>query len=115
MTVAPPFPTDDTRDLLNPALKALEHIYRPGHAYSKCAILLMDLSQRGEVTPDLFAPPPRPGSDRLMKVIDTINQREGRGTVRLGLIPTAPDWAMRRDMKSQCFTIRWDELLTIRG
>lgn len=115
MTVALPFPTDDTRDLLSPALKALERIYRPGYAYSKCAILLMDLSQRGEVTPDLFAPPPRPGSDRLMKVIDTINQREGRGTVRLGLIPAAPDWAMRRDMKSQCFTTRWDELLTIRG
>lgn len=50
-----------------------------------------------------------------MQVIDTINQREGRGTVRLGLIPAAPHWAMRRDMKSQCFTTRWDELLTIKG
>ncbi len=37
----------------------------------------MDLSQRSEVTPDLFAPKPRRGSEQLMKVFDQINQREG--------------------------------------
>ncbi|WP_407291322.1 DUF4113 domain-containing protein [Stutzerimonas zhaodongensis] len=50
-----------------------------------------------------------------MAVIDVINRREGRGTVRLGSVPIVPDWGMRRDMKSQCYTTRWDELLTIRG
>jgi len=108
-------PTDDTRDLLNPALTALESIYRPGYEYAKCSVLLLDLSQRGETTGDLFLPPVRPGSDKLMQTIDRINQREGRGTVRLGLVPLAPDWGMRRDMKSQCYTTRWDELLVLRG
>lgn len=115
ITVPLATPTDDTRDLLEQALSALAGIYRPGYAYSKCAVLLMDLSQRGEVTADLFAPAPRRGSERLMAVIDVINRREGRGTVRLGSVPIAPDWGMRRDMKSQCYTTRWDELLTIRG
>ena len=76
--------------------------------------LLMDLRQRGEFTGDLFAASPSPGADRLMAVIDRINAREGRGTVRLGRIPAAPEWAMRREMMSQRYTTRWDELMVVR-
>ena len=115
VTIALPTPTDDTRDILKWALRGLEQIYRPGHAYSKCSILLTDLSQRGEVTGDLFAPAPRRGSERLMAVLDTINQREGRGTVRLGRVPIDPGWGMRRDMKSRNYTTRWDEVIGVRG
>lgn len=115
LSVALPAPTDDTRVILAPALRALEAIYRPGFAYSKCSILLTDLSQRGEVTADLFAPAPRPGSERLMAALDAINKREGRGTVRLGRVPAEPDWGMRRDMKSPSFTTRWDEVIGVRG
>lgn len=49
-----------------------------------------------------------------MAVIDRINAREGRGTVRLGRIPAAPEWAMRREMMSQRYTTRWDELMVVR-
>ncbi|OEC35937.1 DNA polymerase V subunit UmuC [Pseudomonas sp. 21C1] len=115
LSVALHSPTDDTRDILAPALRALEAIYRPGFAYSKCSILLTDLSRRGEMTMDLFASAPRPGSERLMAVVDAINKREGRGTVRLGRVPVAPAWAMRREMKSQCYTTRWDEVIGVRG
>jgi DNA polymerase V len=75
----------------------------------------MDLSQRGEITPDLFAPNPRPGADQLMAAIDQINQKEGRGTVRTGRIPKKPKWDMRRDMLSQRYTTCWDELIGVRG
>ena len=115
LSVALPASTDDTRAILVPALAALEAIYRPGFAYSKCSILLTDLRQRGEVTADLFAPAPRPGSEQLMATLDAINKREGRGTVRLGRVPADPAWGMRRDMKSRCFTTRWDEVIGVRG
>ncbi|WP_312958833.1 Y-family DNA polymerase [Stutzerimonas nitrititolerans] len=113
VTCALPTPSDDTRDLLAIALRGLRQIYRPGYAYSKCAVLLLDLSQRGEVTPDLFAPAPRRGAERLMSIVDQINKREGRGTVRLGRVPAEPDWGMRRDMKSRAYTTNWDELITV--
>lgn len=47
----------------------------------------MELSQHGEETSDLFAPCPRPGAEKLMKVIDSINEQEGHGAVRLGRVP----------------------------
>ncbi|OWG36049.1 DNA polymerase V subunit UmuC [Stutzerimonas stutzeri] len=109
-----PYPTDDTRVLAAAAIRGLDAIYRPGYAYSKADVLLMDLRQRGEFTGDLFAAVPSPGADRLMAVIDRINAREGRGTVRLGRIPAAPEWAMRREMMSQRYTTRWDELMVVR-
>lgn len=115
VTMALPAPTDDTREILALAQRGLSQIYRPGYPFSKCSILLMDLSQRGELTPDLFAPKPRPGSEQLMKVVDQINQREGRGTVRIGRVPAKPAWAMRREMLSQRYTTRWDDVIGVRG
>lgn len=78
VTLALPAATDDTREILAVAQRGLGQIYRRGYPFSKCSILLMDLSQRGEITPDLFAPSPRPGADQLMATIDQINQKEGR-------------------------------------
>lgn len=115
VSIALPAPTADTRELLRFALAGLEQIYRPGFAYSKCAILLMDLSQRGEVTGDLFAPGPRPGSDRLMSVMDEINQLKGRGAIRIARVPAAPNGGMRREMLSQRATTEWGELIGVRG
>ncbi|MGE6992890.1 translesion error-prone DNA polymerase V subunit UmuC [Pseudomonas sp. NPDC047961] len=109
-----PYPTDDTRVLAAAAIRGLDAIYRPGYAYSKAELMLMDLRQRGEFTGDLFKAAPRPGADRLMAVIDRINASEGSGTLRLGRIPAAPEWAMRREMMSQRYTTRWDELMVVR-
>lgn len=108
-----PYPTDDTRVLVEAALRGLEAIYRPGFAYSKAEILLLDLRRRGEFTGDLFAPRPRPGADRLMATIDRINARQGRGSIRLGRVPADPAWAMRRELMSQRYTTCWDELLQV--
>lgn len=75
----------------------------------------MRLNQRGELTPDLFAPKPRRGAEQLMAVVDQINQREGRGTVRIGRVPAKPAWAMRREFLSPRYTTRWDEVIGVLG
>lgn len=75
----------------------------------------MDLSQRGELTPDLFAPKTRRGADQLMAAIDQISQKEGRGAVHIGRIPRKPKWAMRRYMLSQRYTTDWYELIGVQG
>ncbi len=82
---------------------------------AKCAVLLLDLSQRGEVTADLFAPAPKPGADRVMQVMDEVNQKSGRGTLRLGRVPMLPGWGMRRDLLSHRATTDWSELIGVKG
>ncbi|MDH1106685.1 DUF4113 domain-containing protein [Pseudomonas otitidis] len=50
-----------------------------------------------------------------MAAVDQINQRQGRGTVRIGRVPAKPSWAMRRDMLSPRYTTRWDEVIGVWG
>ncbi|MNP86470.1 DNA polymerase V subunit UmuC [compost metagenome] len=45
-----------------------------------------------------------------MAVLDQINERWGRGTLRAASVPVNPDWGMRREMMSQSFTTRLDQL-----
>jgi DNA polymerase V len=108
-----PFPTDDVRLLTKMAIDALEHVFRPGFNYSKAEVMLLNLCQPGEYTEDLFAASQPGASTKLMGVLDEINQRWGRGTLRSASVPSNPDWGMRREMMSQSYTTRIDQLWTV--
>lgn len=108
-----PYPTDDTRLITKAAFAGLELIYRAGFAFSKAEILLLDLRQRGEFTDDLFVATPPVTAERVMGVMDAINARWGRGTMRPAGVPAKPDWGMRREMMSPSYTTRIDQLWTV--
>lgn len=103
-------PSDDTRLIIKAASEGLDAIYRTGYAYAKAEILLMDLRQRGEFTSDLFAQEQPEASRRVMGVLDQINAKWGRGTLRLARVPAAPGWGMRREMLSSRYTTSWKEV-----
>ncbi|WP_062384568.1 translesion error-prone DNA polymerase V subunit UmuC [Pseudomonas abietaniphila] len=107
-------PTNDTREITKAAILGLELIYQPGFAFSKAEILLMDICQPGEYTPDLFASVQPAESEKVMQVIDQINAKWGRGTVRPGRVPVMPDWGMKREMLSPSYTTRLDQLWTVK-
>ncbi|MEN4827731.1 Y-family DNA polymerase [Pseudomonas sp. P39-UII1] len=109
-----PYPTCDTLLMTRLATDAVARVFRPGFRYSKAEVLLMDLRQPGEFSEDLFALKQSVACDRLMQVMDDINERWGRGTMRAGSVPVSPDWGMRRDMMSQSYTTRIDQLWTVR-
>ncbi|MDD1136055.1 translesion error-prone DNA polymerase V subunit UmuC [Pseudomonas sp. TNT2022 ID233] len=108
-----PYPTDDVRLLTKAAIDALDRVYRPGFKYSKAEVLLMNLCQPGEYTDDLFAASQPTESTKVMAVLDQINERWGRGTLRAASVPNNPGWAMRREMMSQSYTTRLDQLWTV--
>lgn len=105
-----PYPTDDVRLLTKAAVDALERVFRPGFNYSKAEVLLMNLSQRGQYTDDLFAAAQPAEASRVMAVLDQINERWGRGTLRSASVPVDPDWGMRREMMSRSYTTQIDQL-----
>ncbi|WP_040263564.1 Y-family DNA polymerase [Pseudomonas massiliensis] len=109
-----PYPTDDTRLMTRYACEALERVYRPGFRYSKAEVMLLELCQRGEYTQDLFTVSQPAASDRLMSLVDEINARWGRGTMRTAAVPLDPDWGMRRVLMSQSYTTRLDQLMKVR-
>lgn len=76
-------------------------------------MLLLDLSQRGEITGDLLFASQPVASEKLMGVLDTVNARWRRGTMRLASVPVDPPWGMRREIMSQSFTTNMNELWTV--
>lgn len=105
-----PYPTNDVRIMTKMAVEGLDRVFRPGFKYSKAEVLLLNLCQPGEYTDDLFAVAQPSETDKVMKVLDQINNRWGRGTLRAASVPTDPDWGMRREMMSQSYTTKLDQL-----
>ncbi|RBL70080.1 translesion error-prone DNA polymerase V subunit UmuC [Pseudomonas sp. MWU13-2625] len=105
-----PYPTDDVRLLTTAAVDALDRVFRPGFSYSKAEVMLLNLCQPGEYTVDLFASFQPAKATKVMAVLDEINGRWGRGTLRAASVPGSPEWGMRREMMSQSFTTKIDQL-----
>ena len=105
-----PYPTDDVRLLTKTATEAVDRVFRPGYRYSKAEVMLLNLCQPGEYTDDLFASNQPTASTKVMLVLDEINNRWGRGTLRVASVPTSPEWAMQRSLMSQSYTTKLDQL-----
>lgn len=105
-----PYPTDDVRLLTKTATEAVDRVFRPGYRYSKAEVMLLNLCQPGEYMDDLFASNQPTASTKVMSVLDEINNRWGRGTLRVASVPTNPEWAMQRSLMSQSYTTKLDQL-----
>jgi DNA polymerase V len=106
------------------ANELLRRIYRPGFKYRKVMIALNALTNETNPQLDLFDTSlnRRKELEPLMQTFDTINNRYGRGTIKLatGLLgkkpqdeETAAAWQMRRDYLSPCYTTNIAEIPVI--
>jgi DNA polymerase V len=119
LAVPLPLATADTARLIRAALAGLGALYRPGYRYQRAGVVLLDLAPAGARSGDLFAPLSAAGETRragVMTVMDDINRRWGRGTLRYLAEGGAggQTWRMRRERLSPAYTTRWGELLGVR-
>lgn len=103
-------PTQDTRDIISAALKALDRIWLDGHRYAKAGVMLNDFTPSGVSQLNLFDEVQhRKHSDALMKVLDGINH-SGKGKVWFAGRGISPEWQMKREMLSPAYTTRWEDI-----
>jgi DNA polymerase V len=128
LAVALPQPSADSRRLIRVARWLLRRIHRPGYAYQKAGVMLLDLAPASQPRQgDLF----NPGTDnmRLMQVVDEINRLQGRDCVFFaaqGCVSAAVQggagtvqgidrpWQMRMGHRSPRYTTCWAELPGVR-
>src|SRR5690606_25369200 len=105
----------DTRVLTAWALKILKQLYRPGFAYKKAGIMLTDLQSAQLRQGSLFdaAAANDERAARLMSTLDALNERWGKGVVRVATSGTQQTWAMRRERLSPSYTTNWDALPSV--
>ena len=105
--------TSDTLALIGSALRATETLWREGYRYAKAGVVLLDLYKPRDLPDSLFPSRHPIRSAALMRAVDAITDRHGRGAVRVA--STAPEgtWNMKRQKLSPRYTTAADEMLRV--
>lgn len=106
-------PTDESRVIVATAIRILERLHATGNLYMKGGVMLMEIGERGSEQLSLLgtsqSDADRERSERLMNVMDELNEKMGRNTVRIGSPSAGAAWYLRCAHRSPRFTTRWSE------
>jgi DNA polymerase V len=101
-------PTADPRLIMAACTEAVESLFRKGVRFYRCGVGLLDLCDANSYQHDLFSQ--TQDNTQLMQIIDSINQKYGRGAVHLAGKGTEPKFTMRREFLSPQYLTRWSDL-----
>jgi DNA polymerase V len=111
LAVALPYPTNDSLIVNQWASHLTAQLFKPSYAYKKAGVVLSEITPVSHHQGDLLEPSVAcAGSRKLMQTIDHLNQRFGRGAVKISSQGSYPQWQMRQQRKSPSYTTRWDDL-----
>lgn len=116
MTLSFAVPTQDSTALVRAATRGVDRLFRAGDAYRKAGVLLPDVVPVAQVPEDLFA---EVGEDdrarRRMAVLDAVNRKYGRETLRFAGQLAGSSWRRRSERGSGISTTRWSGLAVVRA
>lgn len=102
--------TSDQITLIRAARKVLDDIFKLGYGYKKGGILLSDIRPKNESQVDLFETNFE-DNEKLNTVLDTINKRWGKHTIRSAACGVGKkEWTRRADFYSRNYTTDWNDL-----
>ena len=106
-------PTSLTNELIKPAVKLAEQLFRQGEQYKKAGIMLSGLVPDTSIQGNLFEPGKSIGR-LLMEMMDNINFSMRNDVVKFASSGTRRNWKMRQDFHSERYTTRWEELCKVK-
>lgn len=84
----------------------------------KHRVMLLDLQHASVEQGDLDPNTPAPDQSNLMTTVDAVNQRYGRGALKVASTAMASDrriWEMRQSLKTPNYTTCWEDLPVARA
>jgi len=106
-----PAPTNNTIQITKAALCLLKRIYEPDIYFQKAGVMVMDLVPKAGQQCDLFNYNAHSEKNtKLMEIMDSINRKYSKGTIKLAAEGINREWRMRRSFKSPNYTGRWEDL-----
>lgn len=113
-TMTLPYAVDDDASLIKACGKALEQIFKPGGAYKKAGVMLIELIPKEAHQYDMFDKSDPidvlEKKEHLSKTLDRLNKRFGKKSVSYGACGLTPAWRDTKTNVSPAYTTRWDHL-----
>jgi DNA polymerase V len=104
------YPSDNTQELLRHAVEAVQRIYRKGYEYRKAGVMLSGMVPAGQTTARLFDDETL---ERFRRVVDLLNKKYGRDTVRLAGTNPKGRWKTKAARRSPRYTTKLKELVRV--
>ncbi len=104
-------PIDDTQHISAVAVRLVDSLYEPSVFYAKAGVSLSNIRDKGVEQGHLFTPPCEDG--RLNSIVDAINQRYGRATVKPAR-QLGGRWQMRRAFLSPNYLTEWSDIPVVK-
>ena len=101
-----PVASNSTQELIHHALEGLRKIYRPKYFYKKAGVMMMDICSENAVQGNLFDTIDRKKHKSLMTVLDSVNNRYGRNTLKFACMGDGKAWHIKQERLSPCYTTR---------
>lgn len=108
-------PSADPAVLTAAATRGVAALYQAGRRYRGAGVMLLELGSAARAQGDWLAPDAAARAAARLAVLDQVNARWGRGTLRLAREGFVQPWAMRQDHRSPAYTTRWAELPVARA
>lgn len=113
-TATLPAASNHSNEIITSALSALKDIYRSGYHYHKAGVIVSDIVPENEIQGNLFSTTDHARLRKLFQVVDKINRKQGKNTLKLAAQGYNKKWALKNKYLSRQYTTNWDELLEIR-
>ncbi len=114
--VALEVPTNDTGELLKCAHRLFVDTYEDGVSYKKAGAVVSGLIPEGQSMPSLFDSLSEGNKESsIYMLVDKLNTRFGRGTVRPGIVHSQKSWASNSKLKSGEYTTKWTDIARVKA
>jgi len=106
-----PVATSASTELVRYALAGLEAIHKTGYLYKKAGVVVTGIVPVDQVQAGLYTAADYAKLAKAASVVDRLNARFGRGTVRLAVQGgERAFWHQKVEKRSPRYTTRWKEL-----
>lgn len=109
-----PVPTNNTAEIVKYAVLALRDIFKKGFHYKKAGVIITEIVSANCIQGDLFDTTNREKQQKLMVVIDKLNDVIGKDKIRLATQGYGKKWKLRQEKLSPCYTTRFEDIITVK-
>ena len=110
-----PVPTNDSTELINFALNGLKSIFKEGYRYKKAGVIVSEIVHERPLQGDLFDTRDREKFNKVMRVMDNLNESFGRQKVKIAAQGFDRKWKLKNEKLSPCFTTKLDDVLVVKA
>jgi DNA polymerase V len=107
-------PTNDTAEMIHVALRGLKAIFKEGYRYKKAGVIVSEIIPERPLQGDLFDTRNREKYNKVMQVMDSLNESYGKQKVKIASQGFDRKWKLKNEKLSPCYTTNLGDVMEIK-